>query len=184
MKTDLRFWNAVLGATMVALVGLLLFDLLAPKPTIQGKLTQRMRSDQALLTETHRLNAEYAAARAALEARIWQGTTDSVGAAALAKATSLAKNHGLNLTAFRPQKPVQEGELTRLAFVMTLEGSYPALQAMVRSLETPAHRLSVHLVQVASADEASDSVNATVGVSAFMETKQAVGNKETGNGKA
>jgi hypothetical protein len=163
----------LMGLAVAALAGLLVFDLFVPAPTIKKSAQARMRNEQTVRDQTYKFKADVERIKKEVAARVWTGSADSVGAQALEMATSIAKSKGLKLTAFRPQKALDEGELWRLAFVMTLEGSFPGLQSVVRELETPSRRLSVHLVQVASADEASDLVNATIGVTAYLEKPKA-----------
>ena len=169
VESTLKFWNGVLIATMVVLFGLLVFDLTVPVPKATERFAARREDDFLLQKEAKNLKDDYDAARAVIASRVWTANPDTISSQTLAVATEGAKRFGLGLSGFRPQKPIDEGELTRLTYVMTLEGPYPGLQAMVRDLETPGRRLSVHMVQVASADDASDLVNATIGVSAFVE---------------
>ena len=168
-QPSLKFWNGVAIAAILALIATLAADYAFPKPTFRSRTEAKNKADNQAREQAYALAQDFEKQRTEIEARVWKESSDSVGAQTLDKATNMARAHALNLTAFRPQKPDEQGELTRLAYVMTLEGPYPGLQAMVRELETPSNRLSVHLVQVASADEGSDLVTATVGVSAFIE---------------
>lgn len=171
-QPNIRFWNGLLIGAMLVLFGLFVFDLVVPVPKATQRVQARKEDDFLLQKETKNLRDDYAVARAGIDARVWNATPDAIGSQTLEMATNSAKRFGLALSGFRPQKPTEEGELTRLTYVMTLEGPYPGLQAMVQDLETPGRRLSVHMVQVASADDASDLVNATIGVSAFIEKKK------------
>lgn len=169
IESTLKLWNGVLIAAMLVLFGLLVFDLMVPVPKATQRFAQRKEDDFLIQKETQKVKGDFDAARAVIASRVWASTPDAIASQTLANATQMAKRYGLGLSGFRPQKPTEEGELTRLTYVMTLEGPYPGLQAMVQDLETPGRRLSVHMVQVASADDASDLVNATIGVSAFLE---------------
>ena len=169
VQPGIRFWNGLCIAALAAIAGLLIFNLAAPQPSAQQRKLARIRGDNKLREQTETATHQFEARRQVIDSRVWAKSADAVGAETLAKATEMTKSHGLNLSAFRPQKPADEGELIRLDYVMTLEGPFPGLQAMVRQLETSDYRLAVHRVQVASADEASDLVNATIGVSAFVE---------------
>ncbi len=169
MNVALRPWNILMGVAVLAMGGLLAYDLLAPVPTVQQSIRARLRNEKEVMDQTKALREDLAKYEAEVASRVWSGTADTVSAQTLDLATKVAKSKGLKLSAFRPQKAAEDGELTRLSYVLTLEGRFPALMGVVKELETPTHRLSVHLVQVASADEASDLVNATVGVTAFLE---------------
>lgn len=165
----MKAWNTVLIVSIFALVGILAFDQFVPPPKAPKPTVARVRTENKLRAEMKSLSEELTAAEAAIATRLWSESPDVVAALALDRATQTATAHGLKLTAFRPQKPSEDGELVRLAFVMTLEGSYSNLQSFVKAMETDKNRLSVTLVQAASSDGASDLVNATVGVSAFIE---------------
>jgi hypothetical protein len=154
---------------MLTMVAILAIDIAIPMPAVKKTNQAGKKAVNLAIKTVDVLRKDTAEKRAEIDSRIWKGSSDSVSSQTLDKASTMAKTHGLHLTAFRPQKPDEQGELTRLVYVMTLEGPYPGLQAMVRELETPENRLSVHMVQVASSDEASDLVTATVGVSAFIE---------------
>lgn len=169
----LKAWNGLLIAAMFALVGVLAFDQFVPMPKPSKRTLSQIRTENQTRTEMDKLREDLKTGQAVIAARIWTESPDIVGALALDRATNLAKASGLNLSAFRPQKPIEEGELVRLPFVMTLEGSFAGLEKFVKNLETDANRLSVTLVQAASADGASDLVNATVGISAFIEKPKA-----------
>jgi len=169
----LNAWNGLLLAAMFALVGVLAFDQFVPPPKPAKRTIAQVRTENQTRDEMDKLREELKAAEAVIASRVWTESPDIVGALALDRATNLAKASALNLSAFRPQKPTEEGELVRLPFVMTLEGSFAGVEKFVKNLETDANRLSVTLVQVASADGASDLVNATVGISAFIEKPKA-----------
>jgi hypothetical protein len=165
--SNIKFWNGLAIAAMIAMAGIFVFDRFVPKPSLKTRTEAKLRADSLAREQTAAFEAAYDQKRKMIDSRIWTQGNDAVGALVLDRATNMARKRRMNLTAFRPQKPDDQGELTRLVYVMTLEGPYPGLQAMVRELETPSNRLSVHLVQVASADEASDLVTGTIGVSAF-----------------
>jgi len=182
MNIALRPWNLLMMAAVLAMAGMLAFELLAPKPSQRQSIRARLDAEKKVRDKTKELQTELDTMTAQVSNRLWKGSADSVGAQTLDLATKVAKTGGMKLSAFRPQKAVEDGELTRLSYVMTLEGRFPSLIGVVKELESPSHRLSVHLVQVASADEASDLVNATVGVTAFLDKSKK--NTETKDKKA
>jgi Tfp pilus assembly protein PilO len=181
LQPGLRFWNGMALTAMAALAGIFLYDVLVPMPKYRARAEAKVKADDVAQEQKYALDRELVEKRAEIDRVVWVQTQESIGALILDKATNLARSRNLTLTAFRPQKPEEQGELTRLAYVMTLEGPYPGLLAMVRDLETPSNRLSVHLMQIASADEASDLVTSTIGVSAYVE--KAKKETEPKNGK-
>lgn len=169
MNTDMRPWNVLILLSVMVMAAFAAVDFFLPRPTLAQSIQRYRRAEKDLREKSAKLREDLAEIDRRIEQRTWKGTPDSVGAQALDIADGIAKAHQMSMSAFRPQKAMDDGELTRLSFVMTLEGRFVGLQQVVRELETPARRLSVHLVQVASADEASDLVNATVGITAFLE---------------
>lgn len=165
----LRMWNGIALAAMLVMAGIAVADRVIPRQTAASMSAARIKSDDQIREQTYAERKKLLASQELIASRVWADTTDGIGAKSLDLCTKLAKMQGLKLTAYRPQKPVEDGELIRLSFVMTLEGPFPAVQQFVRQLESPARKLSVHLVQVASADDASDLVNATIGITAFVE---------------
>lgn len=169
MNSEMRPWNVLIALSVIAMAVFAAIDYLLPKPTLAQSAQRHRRAEKDVRDKMAKLRSDLAEIDRRVDQRTWKGTADSVGAQALDIADGIAKAHSMTMSAFRPQKAMDDGELTRLSFVMTLEGRFVGLQQVVRELETPSRRLSVHLVQVASADEASDLVNATVGITAFLE---------------
>lgn len=172
-------WNTLLVLSMATMVLAVLYDRFVPYPRFAttgraiADQENRIRQQSNALYEDFRESTDY------LESRLWTGDEKLVGPRAMSIATRLSEKHQIKLSAFRPQKSIQEGTLVRLPFVVSLEGSYPQVVAWVRDIESPSNKLVVNVVQIASTDGASSAVNAVVNVWAFQESKAIVKPKST-----
>lgn len=97
----------------------------------------------------------------------WKEQPDQIEPKALEIVNRSANRSNVKVLGFRPQKATSAGGLEQLPFLVTLEGAFPNVVALVRDLGTRSNRLAVTTVQVASADAASDKVTATVVLAAF-----------------
>jgi hypothetical protein len=73
----------------------------------------------------------------------------------------------LKLITFRPQKAEQERDLTRIPFLLALEGPYSDVVALTKDLERPQSKLAVNMLQLNSSDGVTDQVNAAINVVAY-----------------
>jgi Tfp pilus assembly protein PilO len=97
----------------------------------------------------------------------WNVKQEEIGPLALAGISKLVRNHGLKLITFRPQKAEQEKDLTRVPFLMALEGPYSDVVAFTRDLEKPQSKLALNMIQLNSADGVTDQVSAAINVVAY-----------------
>ncbi len=97
----------------------------------------------------------------------WRQKQEEIGPLALASISKLVRNHGLKLITFRPQKAEQEKDLTRIPFLVALEGPYSDVVDFTKDLEMPQSKLAVNMLQLNSSDGVTDQVNATISVIAY-----------------
>jgi Tfp pilus assembly protein PilO len=116
--------------------------------------------DQAQLDAT---SAEKAAAK-----RIWLGDSDAVTSALMAGLTREADARDLKMAGFRAQRVVDYQGITELPFSVQVIGTYPEVRSFLAMLDKPGTRILLRSAQLASADAATDTVSATLGVSAFI----------------
>jgi len=150
------------------MAGLALFDNLAPKPSARAEEKKAAEKRQQLELELKRLKEDFDLSQKDLDSRIWQGKEESASPLILAKLNDIAVNRGIKVNSFRPQKPGENGGLTQLGFVLALEGGFPQVLEMVRDIEAKVPRLGVHQINIASADATAGTVNATLGLAAFV----------------
>ena len=153
--------------SVVVLVSSLLFVLFVPKPSTKGLAAKDRTARSKILTATKFAKDNIDAADKVLVHTVWQETPELVGPKALAKVSKYAQDHRIKLSAFRPQKQI-DGVLIQLPFVITVEGSFSDVMEFEKELEKPENKLAVNMVQLASADAASDKVSGNLYVLAYL----------------
>lgn len=168
-----RAWNGV-GIAAVVVAGLMLVYYLLTPVQAKGKAVQTKANEERKLTsDINRIRDDITRLRTENEARLWTQAPDQVAASAMARVTTLAASKGLKVIAFRPQRAVEDGSVTRYPYLVSLEGAYPNVVAFVNLMETPSGKLCVNQVQIAASDGASDKVSASVGLVAYRELEVA-----------
>lgn len=159
---------AGIAAVIVAAV-ILTLHLVFPVPEPKKIDRKRQQQELNLLIDIKDLRDRVTETRTYNDSHLWQQNADKVGASAMALVTKLANNHELKVNAFRPQRVQDDSGLTRLPYLVAVEGRFPSVIAFVQQLETPTTKLAVNTLQIASADGASDQVSASVGIVAYKE---------------
>ena len=159
--------SAVMLTALVVLAGALAYMLLVPTPTTEGLAKGKERSRKQLEDQIVMAQQSGQLARTQTASRLWQGDLDMISASVLAQLTQEANGRKLKLSAFRPQRTLNLPELTELPFSVQVSGPYPAVQAFAATLDRPSTRLALRSLQLASSDAASNTVTATLGISAF-----------------
>lgn len=148
------------------------FHFLIPVPTVDS-LVRRHRAELAKLQkETHKLQEEVTVTRAYVRSKLWNAQADNLGAEAMSVVDQAAKKNQIAVQAFRPQRTVVSDGIERFPYSVVVQGSFPRVLQLVRDLQDPGTLLAVTSVQLSSADGASDSVTATVGLAAFLESSE------------
>ncbi|MBV6458127.1 MAG: hypothetical protein HONBIEJF_01250 [Fimbriimonadaceae bacterium] len=163
-----RNWRQICIAAVVVGGLVVVADLLLPKPKA-GSAARYAIQENTMLGEIRKLRDQVSAAKAKNQPMIWALDADEISAHAMAFATKMANGRNLKVAAFRPQRPQPNGNLTMLPYQLSVEGSFPDVVRFLQAMETKGTKLAVNLVQVASADGASDHVNATIGLVAYRE---------------
>jgi hypothetical protein len=160
--------SIAMASAVILLAGTLAFMLLAPRPEGPTK-AERIEAENKLRLEIRESEKRRAQATAFNQTNTWVGSPDAIAPAVLAKVTQVARARGVRLISLRPQTVNTKTEPPMLPFLAVVEGPYTAAMQFARDMETPGNRLAVSLVQVTSADAASDKVTASVGMAAFMQ---------------
>ncbi|MDX2065622.1 MAG: type 4a pilus biogenesis protein PilO [Fimbriimonadaceae bacterium] len=161
---------------LVALGGYLL---LMPKPSTKGLQSKHRRQEVQLLSDIDEAKSRAAAARQVIDRTVWNTPIDKISPLALANVNGYVGKHGLNLIRFQPQRNGSVAKLSQLPFVLTVDGSFPKVMALLDEFRSADRRLAVNLVQIASADQSSSKVTATIGLVAFAK-EQAVPTTQAG----
>jgi hypothetical protein len=161
-----RLLNLVPIVAAMAIGGGAIALLFAKEASVTPKATQdrkemKIRSDTAIArSRGENIDTQ-------LRQLVWSEQAEQIEGKALAIANRVASGRGVKILGFRPQKPSEASGLVQVPFVVSVEGAFPSVVGMVDDLGTRSNRLSVTLIQIASADPASDKVSATVGITAF-----------------
>jgi len=174
--------SAVIVISLVAIVVLALFLAFAPQPSAAGLVKAKRTAAEKLEKEIEEAKKSKEAVAETLASHLRAGVPDKISPALLSEVTELAQSTGLKVNSFRPQRTTELGELTQLPYVLTVEGSFGSVASLLRRLEEPQRKIATTLVQINSADGASDTVTATVGMSVYTRTEAA--EKRETDGKA
>lgn len=154
------------GLLFIASLGLAFM----PKPTTSGVEASKRKQLKTVLASIANARTKQAQIETATARRLWNEDAQTIGARALATVSATAKASGLKLTAFRPQRQIDSKGLTQLPYLVFAEGPYPKVLGFVARLESPAVKLAINSVQIASSDGASDRVRTSITVVAFKKT--------------
>ncbi len=175
-RSSERLLTAIpLAAAALFIVGLVMA--VRPKDASTAQSSDLMKREAEARAETARLKGRLSESSALVKALTWVGEAEQIETEAARRVTALARESGLKMVAFRPQRPTESGGLIQQPYVISLEGRFPAVVRFAARLGTPETRLPVTVLQVASSDAATDSVTASVEVVALRESTDVTGNK-------
>lgn len=163
--------NAILALAILIGVAAVGFDVFWPEPAPAKSKLQRAKEEAELEASLKDIRERQGQAKGLIATYAWEGDPRKVSADALALATAIAQESGVKLATFRPQRPGDAEGVVTLTYTMSLEGPFPNVHEFLKRLETKPSRLSVVMVQIASADGSSDKVNATVEARAYQSSK-------------
>jgi len=159
--------NIVSILAIVAMVGMLIFYLVVPLPSTKGMAAKQRRKEIEVLDQTKAADDRIAAAEALEQRLTWTGGQEEIAPSALANINGLVAKHKLRLVAFRPQRTDGKGAMVQIPFLLTVEGSYPQVVALVEDLYRPTSKMAVNLAQISNADAGTDKVTGNIGLVAF-----------------
>lgn len=165
----IRTANMVMIVAGAAMVATLAYDRFVPQPTQQMSPTARNENISKINREKHDAMDREMAELDYVKSKTWTVDVEQIGPKVLSIATDVAKGHGLTVTAFRPQRTVEDGKLLRVPFLATIDGSYPQVAAFLRSMEDSSGNVAITMVQLSSSDGVSDQVTATIGLMVLKE---------------
>ena len=115
---------------------------------------------------------------AGTQMRLWSDPDDRIAPKTLKILTDLAEKHGLKVSSFRPQKEMSAGALTILPFFVSLDGPFPAVGDYLREFEENQQTLIVTNVQIASSDQNTHAVTASIEVCAYIDPSRDAGSAD------
>lgn len=166
LGNNIPTWNLACGAALLLLAGAAAYDRLTPQPDPEAAKGHRSR-------EIAELEERVLASLAELErvqnspAATFLGDAEATTPLVLEEVTRLANQQKLLVKSFRPQRPEPAEQVTRLRYTLLVEGPFPKIAALARSIGQDNKRLGLSLLQISSTDNATDRVNATFGVVAY-----------------
>jgi hypothetical protein len=98
----------------------------------------------------------------------WPGNPEDVGPIALKQINTLIGAHHLKLVGFHSQKPIEQPNMTLVPFIVSVDGTFPSVMALTKDIEQADTKLVVNLFQVSNADQSSDKVTASIGITAYQ----------------
>ena len=159
---NVETWTAVCGVALVALVGAVLFQYLAPVTDIRKQWRKLDGQRKALEVRVRASSKILNQGKNRLALHTWDMPADKVAPRVLTDLTEKAKASGVKLNNFRPGKVITTGSLPAVLFDVNAVGTYNQIVDFVRKTEEPSTLLAVNSIQVTNSDGTTDSVNATV----------------------
>ncbi len=154
----------------MVLVAALLVGVLVPLPSTNGLAKSPELQLKDLNHQITMLQTQEQTAGQTIAARTWQGSQNDVSAAILANLTAQAKQEGLAVGSFRPQRTTDLNGVTELPYAVQITGPYPGVRLMMRSLDSPGSKVVLRSAQITAATNSTTDVAATLGLSAYVAT--------------
>lgn len=162
-------WTLV---AMVLCVAVCAYHFLAPMPDVKIASKKKAQEQIKLHEELRKFRDEVTKGREATEKRLWTEDADQLGASVMGVVDTVANELQVKVQAFRPQRTISNAGLTRYPYLVVLTGAFPKIATMMERIAAPETKIAVTSVQISAADGVSDTVTASLGVSAFTETKK------------
>ena len=160
-------WNIVIGACLVTMLGIAIGDMLIPKPNAARERKRFTQETQKIKAEINEGEQRLATETVTVQRYTYKGDPETVTPKILDHVNQLAKTNAIKVKSFRPQKAQEADGIVRIPYTVQVEGKYKDVVAFIKSVDEPSTLFSVNLLQLSAADGESDTVNATVGISAF-----------------
>jgi len=166
--------NALIVAAFLILIGTLAYMQLAKPPTAAQLNTGHGLARRQAYTEIATAKQKGQDLRKALEPKLWQGGSVQVTANILGKLTNEANKSGLTLTSFRPDSEKAFTGFDELTYTVQVSGQYPQVRTLLTSLDGGNDKVALGSVQIAASPNSANAVQATVSLSAYLVTDQAL----------
>jgi hypothetical protein len=160
--------------SLLILAGTLAYMIFVPKPRVTGSTGLSARTKRRMVDDIALTRKQERVASASIRPRLWHSDPQSVTATVLEQMTSLAGQHSSKLTAFRPERSQPFESVTELRFDAQLTGTYPGIRAIMAALDARGSKIVLRAVQVASSQEADNTVTATLGLSGYIASDPAL----------
>jgi len=159
--------NVVICASLIVLVAAGACMKFMPKPEPPSQ-KQDATARRKIMATTKSIKDKIASVSQELSAKTWPGLPEEIGPVALKQVNGLLQNHHLKLVGFHSQKPIEQPNVTLVPFIVSVDGGFLNVMAFTRDLERSGTKLAVNLFQVSSADQGSDKVTASIGITTYQ----------------
>lgn len=155
-------------ASLVIMVGAGLFMAFAPtpKPSLSPDQVRSQTNKAKIAIKTAQKNIDVA--KKVIAKQTWPGTSEEVLPLALQKVATIAQSHHLKIVGFHPQNVITAPNISLVPLIINVDGPFTSVIAFARELETPGTNLNVNLMQLATADQESNKVTASIGIVAYQ----------------
>jgi len=141
--------------------------LLLPKPTGPDPRVQRTAVSR-IKKSTEAMTTAIEKAKSDLSAETWPGSPEDIGPVVLKQVNTLLQSRHLKLAGFHAEKTIEQPNLTLIPFVISVDGGFNSVMAFTKDLEKPGTKLAVNLFQVSNADQTTDRVTASIGITTYQ----------------
>jgi hypothetical protein len=154
--------------SIIIMTGTLFYMLLVPAPTVANAEKLHKSARKHILSDTHMATTRAHDAQLAAAPRLWPGDARSVTSAVLAQLTDTARQEGVTLTSFRPQRGQTLEGVSELRFAAQVSGTYPQVRNVLSSFDAKDGKTALRSVDMAAGGAKANVVTATIGLSAFL----------------
>ena len=176
---DERPISFIMAGSILVIICSVIFMILSPKPapalTENQVRKQKSKANIAIKDALKSIDA----AKKTIANRTWTGTPEEVLPIALQKVATMAQAHHLKIVGFHPQTVIVAPSITLIPCVVNVDGSFVNVVAFEKDIEGDSTNLTVNLMQLATADQETNKVTASIGVVAYQPLKEAPSATET-----
>ncbi|BDI31630.1 hypothetical protein CCAX7_36810 [Capsulimonas corticalis] len=166
--------SALILLSIVLMSAALLYILLVPAPTVASAERAHRLMRRRILRDTTTATLRTRSSQAAAAPRLWPGDPRSVTSAVLAQLTDNARQQGVSLTSFRPQRGQTLDGVAELRYTAQLSGSYPQVRGVLASFDAKNGKTALRSVDMSAGGAKANVVTATVGLSAYLPATETV----------
>jgi Tfp pilus assembly protein PilO len=167
--------TALFALSAVVLTGALIYIFTVPVKTTQGLGASEKKSERDAMKTIETATNDQTEKQKIVDSMTYAGSQQDIQAAALSQVAKLTAAHKIKLIGFRPQRPIDAGNLTELPIQINVDGPFTNVVEFSHDLSASGTKLVVNLVQMAASDPSSDNVTANINIAGFL-------NQPLGNG--
>lgn len=165
-KDELPTNVVILGSLAVLVISGACLKLLPPPQVPSARAEESARNK--ILHVTSAIKSDINNERRSMASSTWPGHPEDIGPIALKQVNALLQNRHLKLVGFHAQKVIEQPNITLIPFVVSVDGGFPNVMAFTRDLEKSGTKLVVNLFQLSNADQSTDKVTASIGITAYQ----------------